>query len=204
MDRSLSQTLGLAAPDRRGVAAALGLALVLTQAAPAAEVERLAPYVGTRYVNPVLGFSLDLPGRLAACQLPVERWREGIVIVLGAGASCDSIRRVVGFITVSGEPNTEALGDVTSLAASLCSHPSSGAARVEPARRRIAGLETLSCLMQEETGSVVLEAFAQRANAGPPATWTNLRVSLIARGDRWLEFTGVFEDLIARVGISAR
>ncbi len=204
MDRSLPPTLVTAPRNRRRVAAALGAVSLLSLSASGAEVERLAPYVGTRYVNPVLGFTLDLSGKFAACQLPVERWREGIVLVLGAGASCDAVRRVVGFITVSGEPNTEALGDVASLGASLCSHPSSGAATVEPARRRIAGLETLSCMTQEETGSVVLEAFAQHTGSGPPATWTNLRVSLIARGDRWLEFTRLFEDVISRVGVLPR
>jgi hypothetical protein len=101
-------------------------------------------------------------------------------------------------------PNTEALGDVASLGASLCAHPSSGVTPVAPARRRIAGLETLSCLLQEETGSVMLEAFAQRTGSGPPATWTNLRVSLIARGDRWLELTRMFEDVITRVGVLPR
>ena len=50
-------------------------------------------------------------------------------------------------------------------------------------------------------GAVVIEAMAQRMRRGPPATWTNLRVSLVAPGDRWPEFTRLFEDVIARVGV---
>ena len=183
----------------RSLAAAL-LALVLAGEAIAAD--RLAPYVGRRYIHSALGFMLELPRNMTACRLPPERAREGIVFVVGRGGSCDAVDRASAFITVTGEPNVDALGDVESLAASICAHPSWGEARVGPARRTIAGLSTLTCMMQDESGNVVIEAMAQRPRpSGPPGSWTNLRVTLVAPGDRWPEFTRLFEDVIERVGL---
>lgn len=178
------------------VALAAGFAV-----AGAGAFERLVPYAGTHYVNAELGFAVELPRDMVACQLPVERWREGIVLLPGPGASCAALGRLVALVTVSGEPNTEALGDVESLAASLCAHPTWGAVRVEPARRAIARLPTLSCVIQEESGTVAIEVVAQRRNAGPPATWINLRVTLLVRGDRWLEYTRILDDVAARVAL---
>lgn len=184
---------------KRALAAAL-LALVLVGEAAARDA--LAPYVGRRYVNSALGFMFEVPRNVIACQLPRERGRQGIVLVVGLGGRCDAVERASAFITVTGEPNTDSLGDVESLAASICNHPSLGEAPVGPARRTIAGLSTLSCMMQEESGNVVIEAMAQRPRRSrPPATWTNLRVSLVAPGDRWPEFTRLFEDIIERVGV---
>jgi hypothetical protein len=39
----------------------------------------------------------------------------------------------------------------------------------------------------------------QFETASPPVTWTNLRVALVARGDRWQEFVREFEDALGRV-----
>lgn len=195
-----------AAPRRSGrlkrAACAAVAALAIGFAAVAAGAfERLAPYAGAHYVNAALGFAVELPRGMVACQLPEERWREGVVLLPGAGASCAALGRLVAIVTVSGEPNTEALGDVESLGASLCAHPTWGAVRVEPARRAIAGLPTLSCVIQEESGTVAIEVVAQRRNAGPPATWINLRVTLLARGDRWLEYLRLLDDVVARVAL---
>lgn len=204
MDRPVPEASRAATGRRRGVAPRRLVAalLALVVAGEAAAADRLAPYVGRRYVNSPLGFMLELPRNMTACRLPRERAREGIVFVVARGASCDAIGQASAFITVTGEPNAEALGDVESLAASICAHPRWGEARVGPARRTVAGLTTLSCMMQEENGNVVIEAMAQRPRAGrPPGTWTNLRISLVAPGDRWPEFTRLFEDIIERVSL---
>jgi hypothetical protein len=178
-----------------------GLALALVAAGPgvAWAGEPLAPLAGTRYVNRDLGFMVDVPPGVVACQRPREGWREGIVVVLGRGAGCATLARAAAFVLVTGEPNTEALGDVDSLAAGVCAHPHWGEARVGPAPRAIDTLPTLACMIQAENGSVAIEVMAQNVRNGPPATWTNLRVSLVAPGDRWPEFTRVFEELIGRV-----
>lgn len=177
------------------------LALAAVAAAPGCAIaaERLVPHAGARYVNRELGFLLEIPPGMAACERPREGWREGIVLVLGRGASCDAVDRGAAFINVTGEPNTEALGDVESVAASVCAHPSWGETRVGPSPRAIDTLPTLACMVQAENGSVTIEAIAQNVRHGPPATWTNLRVSLVAPGDRWPEFTRVFEEVVARV-----
>lgn len=204
MDRPVPEAPRAATGRRRGVAplALAAALLVIVAVGEAAARDRLAPYVGRRYVNAPLGFMLELPRNMIACQRPRERGREGIVFVVGRGGGCDAVDQAAAFITVTGEPNTESLGDVDSLAASLCAHPRWGEARVGPARRTIAGLSTLSCMMQDESGNVIIEAMAQRPRANaPPATWTNLRVSLVAPGDRWPEFTRLFEDIIERVGL---
>lgn len=179
-------------------ALALALALAASPTMATAQVERLAPVQGARYVNGAQGFLVELPPRVAACLRPQEGWREGIVLVLG-GRGCDSHRLAPAFVTVTGEPNSEALGDVHSLAASLCASPGFGEARVEAAPRAIAGRLTLACRLQDEGGNVTIEAMAQLETAAPPVAWTNLRVSLVARGDRWQEFVRDFEDAIGRV-----
>jgi hypothetical protein len=200
MDRPVPEAPRAATGRRRGIArGALVGALLGVATASVAAGDRLVPHAGARYVNSALGFMLDLPGSMVACQMPRERWREGVVLIVGRGGGCDAIDRAAAFITVSGEPNTEALGDVESLAASICTHPGWGEAKVGPARRNIDTLPTLSCMIQEESGSVVLEAMAQNMRRGPPATWTNLRVTLVAPGDRWPEFTRAFEDVVGRV-----
>lgn len=201
MDRPVPEA-SRAAPGRRRAVAPLALAAVvlgLAAVGVAAGRDRLVPHAGARYVNSALGFMLDLPRDMVACQRPRERWREGLVLIVGRGGGCDAIDRAAAFITVTGEPNTEALGDVESLAASICAHPSWGEARVGRARRDIDTLTTLSCMLQEESGSVVIEAMAQNIRRGPPATWTNLRVTLVAPGDRWPEFTRAFEEVVGRV-----
>ena len=200
MDRPVPETPRAATGRRRSVALlALAAALPVLATPGAAARDRLVPFVGSRYVNPALGFFFEVPRNMVACQLPRDRWREGIVLVVGRGGGCDAIDRVAAFITVTGEPNTEALGDVESLAASICAHPSWGEAKVGRARREIDTLPTLSCMIQEESGGVVIEAMAQNVRGGPPATWTNLRVTLVAPGDRWPEFTRAFEDVVGRV-----
>ncbi|MBL8698747.1 MAG: hypothetical protein JNK67_10265 [Alphaproteobacteria bacterium] len=180
---------------------AVGAAAIVAVAVPGIAYERLSPYAGGHYVNAALGFAVELPRDMVACQLPADRWREGIVLLPGRGASCAALDRVVAIVTVSGEPNTESLGDVDSLAASVCAHPTWGPVRVQPARRAVAGLATLSCVIQEESGTVAIEVVAQRATAGPAATWTNLRATLLVRGDRWLEFTRLLDDVVARIGL---
>ncbi|MFM8680775.1 MAG: hypothetical protein ACKOGH_14395 [Alphaproteobacteria bacterium] len=197
MDRPLPQA-PRAQARRRGRLSALALALALFASGAAAQADRLVPVEGGRYVNGALGFLVDLPPRVAACHRPQEGWREGIVLVLG-GRGCNDHRLAPAFVTVTGEPNSEALGDVHSLAASLCASPGFGEARVEAAPRAIAGRLTLACRLQDVAGNVAIEAMAQFETASPPVTWTNLRVALVARGDRWQEFVREFEDALGRV-----
>lgn len=180
---------------------ALAVALAATAGVAAHGADRLAPYAGSHYVNPALGFMVALPPGMAACQLPEERWREGVVLLPGVGASCAATGRLVALIAVSGEPNGDAVGDVESLAAGVCADAGGGAAPVLPARRPIAGLPTLMCILQSDSGSMTIEVIAQRASAKPAATWTNLRVTLHVRGDRWLEYTRALDDVVGRVGL---
>ena len=204
MDRPLPPAARAA--SRRGrlsgragrVAAGLALGLALASSPAPAQVERLAPVQGSRYASGQLGFLVELPPRVAACHRPQEGWREGIVLVLG-GRGCHDHRLAPAFLTVTGEPNSEALGDVHSLAASLCASPGFGEARVEAAPRAIAGRHTLACRLQDEAGNVTIEAMAQLETSSPAVTWTNLRVGLVARGDRWVEFVRQFEDMLGRV-----
>jgi hypothetical protein len=199
MDRSVPEAPRVAANGGGPVVLrALALAAVLL-ALEAHAGEPLVPLAGARYVNRELGFMVDVPAGMTACQRPREGWREGIVLVLGRGAGCARAERAAAFVVVTGEPNTEALGDVESLAAGLCTHASWGEVRVGPAPRAIDTLPTLVCMIQAENGSVAIEVMAQNVRNGPPATWTNLRVSLIAPGDRWPEFARSFEDVIGRV-----
>jgi hypothetical protein len=203
MDRSLPQAPRAEARRRARrlsalAASALAAALAMAATSAFAQVERLAPVQGGRYVNGSLGFMVELPPRVAACHRPQEGWREGVVLVLG-GRGCGDHRLAPAFVTVTGEPNSEALGDVHSLAASLCASPGFGEARVEAAPRAIAGRTTLACRLQDEAGNVAIEAMVQFETASPPVTWTNLRVALVARGDRWQEFVREFEDALGRV-----
>jgi len=182
MDRSLPQAPRAEARRRARrlsalAASALAAALAMAATSAFAQVERLAPVQGGRYVNGSLGFMVELPPRVAACHRPQEGWREGVVLVLG-GRGCGDHRLAPAFVTVTGEPNSEALGDVHSLAASLT---------------------TLACRLQDEAGNVAIEAMVQFETASPPVTWTNLRVALVARGDRWQEFVREFEDALGRV-----
>lgn len=202
MDRPVPEAPRVATGVGRAVGPRLrALALVLLASAPggASAGERLVPHAGARYVNHELGFLLEVPKGMAACLWSGDAWRDGIVLPLGRGARCDDLDRAAAFVIVTGEPNTEALGDVESLAASICAHPTWGEARVGPASRAIDTLPTLACMIQAENGSIVIEVMAQNMRNGPTATWTNLRVSLVAPGDRWAEFTRVLEEVIGRV-----
>jgi len=199
MDRSLPAPSRAAPRIRGGLSAVTAVVAIL--AAGAARADGLEPLAGTHYVNSALAFTVELPRGHAACHLPPERWREGVVLLPGPGASCSALRSLAAMVAVSGEPNTEAFGDVDSVAASVCADSVGAAVPIHAARRSIAGLRTLTCMHQEESGTVAIEVLAQHATDKPPATWTNLRVTLHVRGDRWVEFTRLLDDVVDRIGL---